>query len=121
MISITKQSVFEPILNAWKKFLTFFPSRLPRGRKEFDDFCSSILSIYGMPNEPTYIHAIGTMILHIGPNHSRKSKRFFANSLIKSQANQVSFAVLQEIKEAEKKKKEEGAIEGDVSGFQELV
>lgn len=79
-----------------------FPSALPKGSKEFDDFVDSILDIYNIPDLPSYRNAIATIIMHLGPITTHKAKKFFAASIHKAMANQVAYEKMQEIRETEK-------------------
>lgn len=83
-----------------------FPSKLPIGAKEFDDFATSILQTYNLPDLPSYRHAIATMIMHLPTTTAYKSKAFFATSVLKAMANQVAYAKIQEIKDAEQSQDE---------------
>jgi hypothetical protein len=88
-----------------------FPSKLPVGVTEFDHFVSSIISVYKLPDFPSYRHAVAAAIMHLGPQETSKPKVFFAKSLKKSMANQVAFEMIQKIKDEEKKKAEETLLE----------
>ena len=81
----------------------FLPKSLPVGVREFNQFCESIFTVYGLPDLPSYRHAIGTMIMHLGPVTFYKAPWFFALSVKKAMANQVAYEMLMELKEAEKK------------------
>lgn len=79
-----------------------FPSKLPTGGCEFDKFFSSICQLYDFPEENSYKQAVCTMIMHLNPLCTRKAKYYFVRSIRKSQANQVAYHKLQEIKDSEK-------------------
>lgn len=93
--------------------LSFIPTALPRGSKEFDDFVLSIFQIYNLPDMPSYRNAVASMVMHLGPLTHRKSKRYFAASILKAMANQVAYQKIQDYKaimEEEEKKEKEAAL-----------
>lgn len=87
---------------------SFFPSHLPKGSKEFDDFATSILDLANFPDNKSYRHAIASMLQHLGPLEDKKAKRFFIKSIKSAQVREVAFYKIQELKkliqEAEKEK-----------------
>lgn len=89
------------------RFTSFFPSKLPTGRQEFDKFATSILLTYGFPDELSYRNAIASMIQLVPNNKSHMPKRYFAIRMRKAQANEVAFYVMKEIKDELIKKKTE--------------
>ena len=87
-----------------KRFAALFPSKLPtKGAAELDVFCASIFDLYGIPDMPSYRHAIATMIMHLGPQADRKSKSFFARSVKKAMANQIAYELIDHLRKEEKK------------------
>lgn len=82
----------------YRKVLGLFPRKLPRGVSEFDAFARAVFGAYDVPNGPSYEQAIASMIMHLGPLVTSKSPYFFARSIRKSQANQVSFEIIQRCK-----------------------
>lgn len=92
-------------VRAAKRVVGLIPAKLPTGMTEFSRFAHSICDTYGFPQDnDSYTGAIATMIMHLGPQVTHKAPRYFAKAIIKSQANQTAYAVLQAAKEAEKKK-----------------
>lgn len=83
-----------------------FPSRLPIYSYELQPFIESILDTYGLPKKDSYVRAISTMVLHLGPTVAHKSKHWFALAVKKAMANEVAFNLIEEIKEREKKEAE---------------
>lgn len=84
-----------------KKLMNFLPVTLPQTGAEFDEFCTSILETYGFDDNPSYRHAIATMIMHQGPTISRKPKHYFAVAVKKAIANQVAYEKIQSLKKLE--------------------
>lgn len=80
----------------------FFPKKLPAGRKEFEAFITSICETYDFPDLPSYRQAVATIIMHFGPQTDHVAPRHFAKSIRKSQANQVAYEMIQELKEKAK-------------------
>lgn len=91
----------------------YFPSALPKGAKEFDVFIESILETYNLPDMPSYRHAVASMIMHLGPQTSTKSKIFFARSIRKAMSNQVAYEKIQELKDAEIAKAKQEQLKAD--------
>jgi hypothetical protein len=83
------------------KTLGLFPTKLPLGMTDFDRFCDSIFDTYELPNDPSYKHAIASMIMHLGPTVASKPKRFFALSVQKAMANQIAYQNIQLLKKNE--------------------
>lgn len=88
------------------KLRGFFPTALPTGKTEFDQFCLKIFDIYNLPDMRSYREAIATMIMHSGPTISTKSLYYFAKSIRKAQANQVAYNMLMIFKEEAKTEEE---------------
>lgn len=84
------------------KWRGFFPQALPRGGADFEAFANSIFELYDIPNNETYVNAIATMVLHLSPTTSHKSKYFFVRSVRKAMANQVAFDVIDAIRQKAK-------------------
>lgn len=84
-----------------------FPCTLPRTKEEFDTFFSSIFETYNFPDKDEYKHAIATMVMHLDPIKTMKPKTYFVKAIQKAQANQVAYAIIQEIN---KKQKEEAEL-----------
>jgi hypothetical protein len=79
----------------------FFPTALPKGSNEFDLFCNSILSIYNIPDFPSYRRTIASLVMHLGPTTTHVPKVFFGRSIRKAMANQVAFDKIQQYKQEE--------------------
>lgn len=84
-----------------QRILGRFPTALPKGAEEFDEFAQSILSTYNIPDFPSYRRAIASMIMHLGPTMSHAPKSFFAKSIKKAMANEVAFNKIQQFKREE--------------------
>lgn len=93
---------------AFNYISSFFPTALPRGTGEFEDFAQSIIDTYKLPDLPSYRHAIASMIMHLPPTCHRAAKRFFAKSVLKAMANEVSYAKIQEYRDAMKEADKSG-------------
>lgn len=85
----------------------FFPAKLPHGRPEFDAFFAKLVSVYALPNNPSYQHAIATMVMNLSPTSAYKAPFYFALSIKKAMANETAYSVIQEIREQEKKAREQ--------------
>jgi hypothetical protein len=105
------------------RFLAFLPSKLPVGKSEFERFASSILTTYGLPDEPGYHHMIASMIQHLPNSKHMVSKRYFMKLIKKAMSNEVAFYVMRDIHENQKKKIEAESLAAQLNkpvGEQEL-
>lgn len=92
----------------FQRFLALFPSKLPQGMTEFDNFYKDIVEIYGVPDNGSVRFTLGFLILHLDPTTAYKPKEYFGRALFKLAANQVVNQVINEEKaKAEAKKAEE--------------
>lgn len=91
----------------WGRFIGLFPHRLPIGKQDLQDFCTSLFAIYDIPDLPSYRNAIATMILHLPATVHKKAPHYFAKSVKKAQANQVAYEIIETLRKEEKLKQEE--------------
>jgi hypothetical protein len=89
-----------------QRLFGFVPVKLPVGLAEFNKFYEHLISVYNLPDLPSYRQAVATMIMHLPPTISKKAPVFFAASIKKAMANQVAYDVIQAIRESEKTKDE---------------
>ena len=96
-----------------RKLRYFFPSPLPLGVTEFNNWAQSIIDTYNLPNNDTVVGALGVMIAQLGPSEASKPKRYFGMCVRKTMANQVGHSRFQEIKAEYNRKlaEEKAAIE----------
>jgi len=88
----------------------FFPTKLPQGMSEFNDFAASIIDLYNFPKDNDgFINMIATMIQHFDRDVCSVPKYKFARLMRKAVSNEVAFYVIQDLKL--KKKKEDEAKE----------
>lgn len=76
------------------------PRPLPMGRQEFDVWSDRIISGAIIPGvTPDSVKfALAEMIMHIKPTDDHVADSFFIKSLRKSAANQVAYAVMEELR-----------------------
>lgn len=84
------------------KLRNFLPSALPRGMSDFDSWSDDVISTYDLPANDSIKFALATMILHLGPTDSHKSKRYFAKCVLKGMSAQVASSVMYTLKEKQK-------------------
>lgn len=107
------KKALDKVVRPFRLLRARLPSKLPQGRTELLNFCKDIFDLYGFPLDRSYRHCIATMVLHLPPTKAKKSKHYFAVSVRKTIANQVAYAMVQEInKEAEKEDAEKAAKVG---------
>jgi hypothetical protein len=83
---------------------------LPQGRQEFDAFANNIISKAGLPDNDSTRFAVATSILHTPEPKSEVTEEYFVQILKRGAARQVAVAVMQELKEKQKKQAEEEAL-----------
>ena len=93
----------------------FFPSQLPQGMTEFNEFADSIIDLYNFPKDNDgYINMIATMIQHFDRTVHATSKYNFSRLMRKAVANEVAYYVIQDLKLKKKKESESKVVDGEV-------
>jgi hypothetical protein len=77
---------------------SYFPTALPVGLAEFNQWANSILAMSKAPNNDTTQGALAVMVLHLDATTDRKPKRYFVSAINKGAASEVAAAVFQGIK-----------------------
>jgi len=81
----------------------YLPARLPLGVAAFEAWAASIMALLGpgFENVPQddIMFALAGMIMHLGPQTDRVSKRYFVLSLRKIASNQVAGEVMSQSKQ----------------------
>lgn len=85
--------------NLFKKALNYYPTALPQGMLEFDDWANDILDTYALPNNDSTKFMLATMILHLGNTDAYKPKRYFGLASLKAASNQIASGVMQDLKQ----------------------
>lgn len=82
------------------------PRPLPLGRQEFDEWSDRIISGALVPGATVESQkfALANAILHLGPTESHKPDAHFIHILRRACVNQVAFAMMEEIKTAQKER-----------------
>jgi len=91
------------LLNTFKLKLKqargLFPSRLPVGKTEFEQWSDSIIELYSPPGDKRSIKfGLCALLMRLNQTEAFKSKAFFALCLYKGAAAQVAAYVMEEIK-----------------------
>lgn len=83
-----------------RKVRGLFPSALPQGVTEFEEWAKSIASTYWLPtiNDRDIKFVLTSMIMRLGPLAAYKSKYYFVLALRASAAKQVAGYVFSDIK-----------------------
>lgn len=92
-----------------KRLLARFTSPLPNGMNSFDEYIQSIISLYDLPDNPSYHRMIAMMVQHLPPHLYRAPKHYFYKCILRAQANEAAFHKLQALKEAEATAKTQAA------------
>lgn len=86
----------------WEYIKSLYPTQLPVGMTEFQEWSNSILKLSKVPDNDSTRFAIAVMILHLNANEDRKPKRYFVKCLNKSAANECGNAIAMILKEKQK-------------------
>lgn len=81
----------------------FFPTSLPVGLTAFKAWTDRLKFTYfppGItpPDDASFQFSIASMILHLDPQASRKTNRFFGKAIYKGAANEVASYVMHDLK-----------------------
>jgi hypothetical protein len=97
-----------------KQLAGYWPTDLPVGMTDLENFASDIFETYDIPDKRSYRHAVATMIMHLGPQTNKVPKMYFVKSIRKAMANQIAFEKIQAIKEEEKAEMEAVKKEAEI-------
>lgn len=89
-------------MKLWERFKSYFPTQLPVGMTEFQEWSDSILSLSKVPDNDSTRFAIAVMILHLNASEDRKPKHYFVKCLNKSATNECGNAIAMALKEKQK-------------------
>lgn len=98
-----------------------FPMKLPKSVEEFNKFYQMLLDTYGFPDFPSYRQTVATIVMHLPPTTASKAPLFFAKSIHKGMANQISYEQIQAIQEADRAKKAAAAKAEQEAQTQKLL
>lgn len=93
------------------KLLAFIPTRLPVGMTEFETWSSSIITMYGWPDNDSMRFALAAMIINLGATQARVSKRYFGLSLHTACSKQVAGQVFHDLKIKQQKQMQAEKLE----------
>lgn len=91
---------------AFQLLLGFFPRPLPIGKTAFDNMCSYILNLYGIPDLPSYRVAIANMVMQCGIQ-AFKSPFWFYRCLRAAMAKEVAYQLIDDDVRARNKEERE--------------
>lgn len=86
------------IKKLFSKLKGLFPTSLPVGMTEFDDWSNRIIQTYDFPDNDSVRFTLATMILHSNETDDVKPDKYFAKKVKKGMANQVAAGMIQELK-----------------------
>ncbi len=98
-------------------WLRLIPVSLPQSNYELDVFIARILELGGYPANNSFRHAIATQVLHLNSDVQKVAPRVFLNAIRRSVANQVSYDLVQAIKEDDKREKTVQQMSADKTSF----
>lgn len=78
--------------------LAHIPTKLPQGMAEFETWSNDIIDLYKMPNNDSIKFALATAVMHLSATDAYKPKAYFGRILIKGAANQIVYAVMNDLK-----------------------
>jgi hypothetical protein len=89
----------------WSQFKGLFPTALPTGMTEFENWFKSFVETYDLPtkDENTLKFVISSIIVRFNDQTAYKSKFYFYLTIKSGAAKQIAGEVFYTIKEAQKK------------------
>lgn len=91
------------LINVLERVKGYFPSPLPIGVTEHNQWADSIIRIYDLPNNDSFRFTIATMILEIKKDRDKVPKNYLKKCILKAAANQVASAIMYELREKHKR------------------
>lgn len=99
---------------------------LPIGRTQFNEWSERIISGSMVDaTEDSLKFSLAAMLMHLGPTEAFREDGYFILSLRKAAVNQTAHAMMQELKEAQEKRKHAedtapklGVVDGPVLAYQ---
>lgn len=84
-------------------------SKLPLTREDFNIFVDKVIELAGVDKDESYIEFVAASIMHVDQDKDEMPIEHFARCLRKSIANNMSYAVIKELRDARtlKQKQEE--------------
>lgn len=101
-----------PLAKLIKWAMSFFPSRLPIGKKEFEGWVTDVAWLSGLPYNDRLRAVTSQFIFSLPPTMASFKKRTLANQLRKAASNQVASEVLKLLDEKHKKETKEELDKG---------
>lgn len=91
--------------------LGLFPSKLPTGVTEFNEWADSIAAAYTLPTQDmdSTKFTLASIMMHLGSTSAYKSKFYFVLTMKAAAAKQVAGSVFYDIKQKHKAAQEEAA------------
>jgi hypothetical protein len=87
----------------WLMCLAWFPTQLPLGMTEFENWTKSILSMTPqLPNNDSMRFVLAAMIQRLDSVRNRVPKRYFVKALLRAAAGEVAHNIMFEAKERQK-------------------
>lgn len=90
------------LLNNLKRYYQiardFFPSAVPIGMTDFENWSSSIISTYNFPDNDSIRFALASQVMHSGDKAAFTPRRVFMLMLRAGAAKQVAYAVFSDLK-----------------------
>lgn len=103
------------LLNALKSaIIVRVPRQLPTSPSELKSFVEAIRTNGGVISgltEESVTFAVCNMLMHLGPTTNKAPLKFFIDSIKKSVTNEIAYGRIQELKEAQKKAKDEQPVQ----------
>lgn len=101
---MTIKDVLNKLKNPLKRIRGFFPTSLPQGLAEYNEWIVDFIDTYNPPMEERSVKfVIATLMMRLNPTEAYKPKRYFALCLHKGAAAEVSNFVMRQIKDDQEK------------------
>lgn len=98
------------------KFLYLFPTRLPFGLTEFNEWSQSIIETYDFPDNDSFRWSIATIVQSLDHARANVSKYYISLRVRKGAANQLAGQIMYDLKQ--KQAAEKAAFEAATAAME---
>lgn len=78
--------------------LALVPRMLPQTDSEFDALVARVTAVAGVPVTDSLINAIGSMLMHLGPQTAFKADLYFILTIKRAVASQTAYTAIEAVR-----------------------